>query len=81
MCQFQQIVSARLLNARSSRCKISGPPSLLIVVQPGMEVNAVVKAAATKADRGNTQLIEERDADAEVLGRLRFGEAADHRTR
>jgi hypothetical protein len=54
---------------------------LLIVVQPGVEVNAVVEAAAAEAHRGNAQLVEQRDADAEVFRRLRLGEAANHRAR
>jgi len=59
---------------------LSGPPSLLIVVQPGVEVNAVVDAAAAEADRGDAEPIEEREADAEVFRGLRPGEAADHRS-
>jgi hypothetical protein len=60
---------------------LSGPPSLLIVVQPGVEVNAVVDAAAAEADRGDAQPVEERETDAEVFGGLGPGEAANHRAR
>jgi hypothetical protein len=55
---------------------LSGPPSLLIVVQPGIEVNPVVEAAATEADDRNMQLVEERQADAQVLRGLLLSEAA-----
>jgi len=34
---------------------LSGPPLLLIVVEPGVEVNAVVEAAAAEVDRRDVE--------------------------
>ncbi len=53
---------------------LSGPPSVLIFVQPFVEVNAVVDASATEFDVRNSELLEERDANTQVLGRLFFAE-------
>jgi hypothetical protein len=55
---------------------LSGPPLALIVIQPGVEVNAVVHASTTEMNSRNAQLLEERRADAEVLGCLLLREAA-----
>ena len=54
---------------------------LLIVVEPGVEVNAVVEAAAAEVDRGDSERLEHGDADAEVVGGLLLGEAADEGAR
>jgi len=56
---------------------LSGPPSLLIVVQPGVEVNAVENASAAEANCGDFEGVEQRDSDAEVVRRFGLGEAAD----
>jgi hypothetical protein len=47
-----------------------------MVVQPRVEVNPVPDAASSEADRRDAQAVEEGDADPEVLGGLRFGQAA-----
>ena len=47
-----------------------------MVVQPGVEVKSVPDAAAPKANRRDAKPVEEGDADAEVLRRLVFREAA-----
>jgi len=49
---------------------------LLIVIQPGVEVNSVVEAAAAEVDGGDAETVEQCDADAQVLGCLVLGEAA-----
>jgi hypothetical protein len=54
---------------------------LLIVVEPGVEVNAVVEAAAAEVEGGDLQRLEHRDSNAEIVGGLLLGEAADHGAR
>ena len=50
-----------------------------MVVQPGVEVNAVPDAAASQTYGRDAQAVEERDADAEILRGLVLGEAASGR--
>ena len=53
---------------------LSGPPSALIFVEPGIEVNAVVDATAPEFDVRNAELLEERDANTQVCGRVLLAE-------
>jgi hypothetical protein len=50
---------------------------LLIVVEPRVEVNAVIEAAAAEVDGRDPKRLEHRDADAQVVGGFLLGEAAD----
>jgi hypothetical protein len=43
---------------------------LLIVVQPGIEVNAVIETAAAKMQGRNVQGLEQSDADTEIVSGL-----------
>src|SRR5690349_13766565 len=60
---------------------LSGPPSLLIVVQPGVEVNAVVHAPPPEPYRRDPELAQERYADAEIIGGLFLSQTTRQRTR
>ena len=60
---------------------LSGPPSTLIFIEPGVQINAVVHAAATKLDERNPQLGKQRDADPQVGSGLFPREAAHSRMR
>lgn len=55
---------------------LSGPPSVLIFVEPRIQVNAVVDRAATELETRNTEFFKERDADPEVSGSLVLTENA-----
>jgi hypothetical protein len=52
---------------------------VLIFVKPGIKVKAVVDATSTELDERDTELGEQRDPDAEVLGRLFLSKAANSR--
>jgi hypothetical protein len=58
---------------------LSGPPSVLIFFEPGVEVNPVVDAAPAELDARDAQLGKERDADAKIGCGLLPGEAANGR--
>ena len=56
---------------------LSGPPSVLIVIQPAVEVKTIIGAAASEPDRRNAQFGKKREPDAQVRGGLHAREAAD----
>ena len=53
---------------------LSGPPSALIVFEPGIQVNPVVHATAPELDARHPQLGQQRDADPEIECRLLLAE-------
>ncbi len=55
---------------------LSGPPSVLIFVEPRIQVNAVVDRAPTEMQARNAEFFKERDADPEVGGSLVLAENA-----
>ena len=55
---------------------LSGPPSVLIFVEPRIQVNAVVDGAATEMHPRHAEVLKERDADPEVSGSLFLAENA-----
>jgi len=56
---------------------LSGPPSVLIVLKPSIQVNHVPHRAPAKLDGRRPELEEEGHADAEIGSGLFLGEAAD----
>jgi len=58
---------------------LRGPPSALIVIEPGIQVKSVIDGAATKLDAGDIQGVEQRDADSKICSRLRLTEAPNDR--
>ena len=55
---------------------LSGPPSVLIFVEPGIQVNAVIDRAPAEMQAWNAEFFKERDADPEVRGSLFLAENA-----
>ena len=55
---------------------LSGPPSVLIFVEPCIQVNAVVHSAATEMYPRHAEVLKERDANPEVRGSLFLAEHA-----
>lgn len=53
-----------------------GPPSGLMVIKPGIEVNHVIDEPATKTQGRRPDLHEERDPDPEISRCLLTGKAA-----
>ena len=47
-----------------------------MVIKPGIQVKLVINATATDLDEGNVEFGEQRHANAEILRRLFFREAA-----
>jgi len=58
-------------------CLLPGPPSALIFVQPGIQVNAVIDATPPELDDRDPELGQQRDADPEICRRLLFAKAAN----
>jgi hypothetical protein len=60
---------------------LSGPPSLaaLILIQPGIQVNLVIDAAAAKFHMRHVEFCEQGNPDPQVASRLFLGEATHNR--
>lgn len=52
-----------------------------MLIEPGIQVKAVIHAAPTKLDVGHVELGQQRDPDAQVLGGLFLGQATNGRQR
>lgn len=52
-----------------------------MLIEPGIQVKAVIHAAPTELDMGHVELDEQRDPDAQVLGGLFLGQATNGRQR
>jgi len=57
---------------------LSGPPTLLIFIEPVVQVNHVPHAPPAEVDRWHAQLIEKRGSHAEIARRLQAVQAPDH---
>ena len=52
-----------------------------MLIEPGVEVNAVVDGAAPEADRPHAELKKQRDTNPEILGGLTLRQAPTQRQR
>jgi hypothetical protein len=55
---------------------LSGPPSVLIVLKPRIQVNDIVHTTSAELDVRDAELDEEGDPDAQVDSGLAFSEAS-----